>query len=214
MRKSLLILVLTFFFTAPAFSGTPYTEFKVGYLNPSDAKAGYIFGLNMGRMIDESVSWSFELNYFQKTFNKTTTVASEQDLQGNIIKTKQTEIDLTTRIIPLFLKLNFESPLGRRSPLYARGSAGIGWEFLWSKENNYLEKTFQTRYFNGFGWQVSGGLGFQISSSANLFADLFYNGSKVKRGEKKNELGYPTWQELNISGLGVRVGISIVGFGW
>jgi len=41
-----------------------------------------------------------------------------------------------------------------------------------------------------------------------------YNGSKVKRNEKTNEDGLPSWEELDISGFGIRAGVSIVGFGW
>ena len=49
---------------------------------------------------------------------------------------------------------------------------------------------------------------------ANLFVDGMYNSSKVKRNEGTTEAGLPTWEELDLSGLGVRVGVSIVGFGW
>jgi hypothetical protein len=195
------------------FSRAPFTELKVGYQNPADADAGYIFGANFGRMIDESLSWSFELNYFQKGYKRVTQI---EDLQLNGIdpSQKQLELEYRTHIIPFFLKINYEHALGYRSPFYARASAGLGWEMLWNKVDNYVSDTHKTRFYHGFGWQGAVGVGFAISTSANLFLDGIYNGSKVKRNESTNENGLPIWEELDISGLGIRVGVSIVGFGW
>ncbi|MEJ2634776.1 MAG: outer membrane beta-barrel protein [Calditrichia bacterium] len=214
MKKTSIVLLLLLAFSISGFARAPFTEFKVGYLNPKAAEGGYIFGFNVGRMIDESLSWSLELNYFQKGYRKQTTIDRSQTGNNETIETVQLEMDFKTRIVPVFVKLNYEHPLGYRSPLYARASAGLGWELLWNSEDNYVDKIHQTRFFNGFGWQLSGGVGFEISSSANFFADIFYNDAIVKRNQTKNELGLPTWDQLNISGLGVRLGVSIVGFGW
>ena len=213
MQRVIIVVIAFFLLTSIGFANTPFTEFKVGQYNPKDAKAGTIFGLNLGRMIDESISWSFELNYFQKSYDKNTVVYKETSPGGNTFTEVQTEVAYKTRIIPLFLKLNYEHPLAHRSPFYARASAGLGWELLWNKEDNYEEDYHKTRFFNGFGWTANAGVGFEISSSTNLFADLFYNGSTVKRNHTKNENGLPTWQEMDITGLGLRVGVSIVGFG-
>ena len=214
MKKTLLVSLLIFLFVSPSFARAPFTEFKVGYLSPNDAKAGYIFGINLGRMIDESLSWSFDFNYFQKGYKKTTTVNKYKTPGGLEIEQVQREMEFTTRIIPLFAKLNYEHPIGYKSPFYLRASAGLGWELLWNKEDNYVDDVHKTRFFHGFGWQGSAGFGMEISSSANFFVDAIYNGSTVKRNKKTTELGLPTWEELDISGFGFRVGVSIVGFGW
>jgi hypothetical protein len=208
-------ILLTVFIFLTTFAKAPYTEFKIGYFDPKAAKPGYIFGANLGRMIDESLSWSFELNYFQKSYNKETKV-EDIEIPGSGIdpEIKQLELSYKTIIVPIFLKLNYEHPLGKRSPFYARGSAGIGWELVWNKEDNYITKIHKTRFYHGFGWQGNLGIGLEMSSTSNLFADIMYNSSKPKRNEKKNEVGMPTWEELDISGFGIRVGVSIVGFGW
>ncbi len=213
MKKLALILTAILILTSAGFTKAPFTEFKIGFLNPEAAESGYIFGANFGRMIDESLSWSFELNYFQKSYRK---VTKEEDvfIPGGSAVIKQLELEYKTRIIPIFLKLNYEHPIGPRSPLYIRGSAGLGWEMAWNEEDNYQNDTHKTRFYHGFGWQANAGVGLEISSSANLFVDAFYNGSKVKRNQSKNDEGFPTWEELDISGLGIRLGVSIVGFGW
>ncbi|MEJ2535770.1 MAG: outer membrane beta-barrel protein [Calditrichia bacterium] len=215
MKKAILSLMFLVFFIQPGFSRAPFTEFKIGYFYPEDTDHGYLFGINAGRMIDESLSWSFEINYFQKGYKK---ITKKEDLYFGGIQPQQAELELEYRTImlPLYAKLNYEHPIAFKSPIYFRGSAGLGWEMVWNKANNYqvTPSTHETRFYNGFGWQATAGLGFEISSSANFFIDGFYNGSTVKRNSKTNDEGLPTWEELNVSGFGARVGISIVGFGW
>ncbi len=212
MKKFLIILFLLQM-TPYLYGNVPFSEFKVGYQDPADAKAGYIFGLNIGRMIDESLSWSFEFNYFQKTYKRITTL---EEIQVNDItpQLKQKELEYKTYMIPLFLKLNLENQLGYRSPFFLRASGGLGWQMVWNSEDNYITDEHSTRFYHGFGWQGSLGVGLQISSSANFFVDGVYNGSKVTRNQERNASGYPTWEELDLSGFGVRLGISILGFGW
>ncbi len=213
MKTMWMLLLVAGTFVA-LWARAPYTEIKVGYMDPKAAEAGYLFGMNTGRMIDESLSWSFEANYFQKTYRKETTIYQSRTASGITPETKQLEMDFVTRILPVFVKLNYEHPLGGRGPLYIRASGGIGWEMVWNNEKNYLEGYEQNRFYHGFGWQVSAGLGFEISSSANFFVDAFYNDSRAKRNQSTSEAGLPTWEELDISGMGVKVGVSIVGFGW
>ena len=213
MKKILLMLLFSAFLFS-ALASAPYTEFKVGYMNPNAAKAGYLFGMNLGRMIDESLSWSFEANYFQKGYKKVTTIYEYSTASGTHPDIKQLELEFTTRMIPVFAKLNYEHPLGINSPLYLRASAGLGWEMVWNNEKNYVDGVKKTRFYHGFGWQVSGGVSLAISSSANFFADIFYNNSTVKRNRTISADGLPTWEELDISGMGLKFGVSIVGFGW
>jgi hypothetical protein len=213
MKLKPAVLTILLFILSNSFAGAPFSEFKVGYLDPEDAKPGIIFGINLGRMIDESLSWSFEFNYYQKSYNRVTTV---DEIQLNQItpSIQQRELEYKTTMIPVFLKLNLEKQLGQSSPLFFRASGGLGWEMVWNREANYLTDEQSTRFYNGFGWQGNAGLGFQISSSANFFVDALYNGSKVSRNSTTSEDGLPTWEELDISGFGVRAGVSIVGFGW
>ena len=214
MKSKSMSLLIVLFLLSSSFAKGPFTELKVGYLDPEDAKPGLIWGINLGRMIDESLSWSFEFNYYQKSYTKITTVDDIQLPSGITPSEQQKELEYKTYMVPLFLKLNWERQLGQGSALYIRASGGLGWEMVWNKESNYETGDKSSRFYNGFGWQATAGLGFQISSSANLFVDGLYNGSKVSRNSSTSDIGLPTWEELDISGFGVRAGVSIVGFGW
>ncbi|MFZ0389203.1 MAG: hypothetical protein WAN36_02005, partial [Calditrichia bacterium] len=196
MKKTLLTLMLLMVFTGAALPQAPFSEFKFGILDPKDVnKSGYIYGVNLGRMIDESISWSFELNYFQKGYRKVTTVDKVTLPSGITVENKALELEYKTRILPLFAKLNYEHPIGYRSPFYMRAAVGLGWEMVWNEERIYLDNSQKTRFFHGFGWQGSGGIGVEISSSANFFIDAFYNGSTVKRNSSKSANGLQTWEE-------------------
>lgn len=207
-------IILIFAIFSQAFTRAPFTEVKFGYQDLADAEAGYILGFNIGKMIDESLSWSIEFNYYQKNYKKITDI-DDIELPGGLTPSqKQLEIEYTTHLLPLFIKINYENAIGYKSPFYVRASAGLGWEMLWNKVDNYLTDTHDTRFYHGFGWQASLGVGIAISSKANLFFDGIYNGSKVKRNKTTSEEGLPIWEELDISGFGLRIGVSIVGFGW
>lgn len=208
------VTVLLLLISGMAFAQVPYTEVKVGRMDPESSRAGNLFGITIGRTIDESLSYGVELNYFQKNFKDEVSVLVSEDGGIKVVE-KIRNFEQTTHILPILVKLNYEHPLGfRKSPVYLRASAGLGWEFVWNKENNYVDNIHKTRFFNGVGWQLSTGLGLAISSSGNAFIDLFYNDSRVKRNKVKNEVGLPTWEELNVSGFGIKVGVSLVGFGF
>ena len=215
MRKTMLFVWMMGILGLPlmGWAQAPYTEFKAGYWNPAGVKAGYLFGVHLGRMIDESLSWGVELNYFQRTYRKEDVVAKNVTQGGTQYETRIMTAEYTTRVLPVMAKLNYEHPIALHSPFFWRASVGLGWEFLWNNERNLELNMKDNRFFNGFGWQVAAGIGISISSSGNFFVDLFYNRSAVKSNRRIVE-GLPTWDELNLNGLGVKVGVSIVGFGW
>jgi hypothetical protein len=211
MKKIISLFVLVFALIGTSSAQLPYTEIKFGYFKPVDATDGYLFGVHLGRMIDESLSWGIEINYFRKTYQELTKVPDPTQQTNPNRVTKQ--LEFVTQILPIWAKLNYEHPIAPRSPFFLRASAGIGWEFVWNREDNYQDNISDTRFYNGFGWQLATGVGMEISSKAVLFLDAFYNGAKVKRGSD-NRAGLPTWEELDISGFGLKLGVSIVGFGW
>ena len=192
---------------------SPLTEFKIGVLNPSGVESGMFFGINSGRMIDEAVSWSISLDVFTDSYTKDmvidTTAASPG---GATITDNVTEIENSTVYIPLLVKLNYEKNM--ETGLVLRGGAGIGYAFMWLNENNYRDNIEETRFFSGLTYRFSAGLGIQISSSANLFLDAEYNGGDVSRNKGENSTGLPVRSEVDMSGLGLRIGISIFNFGF
>ncbi|MCB0291150.1 MAG: outer membrane beta-barrel protein [Calditrichaeota bacterium] len=191
----------------------PYAEFSIGSINPKDTGIGNVFGISTGRRLDDRLYWGINVNYFKTSYLKITTVA-DSGVGGINFSTKEVELDFTTRILSLHLLISYELKLGEDTPFYYRASAGAGGEFIWNNENNFLEDIDRTRFFNGFGWQLTTGLGLKISRAGVIFADILYHNATARKNRERNERGLPTFQEIDVSGFGARVGINIIGLGF
>lgn len=212
MKKSI-IFIISFFFISSLFAqNMPYSEFKAGLMNPKDAKTGWMFSYGTGKTIDEAFSWVVEFSLYAKRYSKVTAVDT---LLGDQISEvlKQKELDFSTYLLPILFKITFDKKTAPHSPLMLKGSAGLGYQFLWNREQNYLTKNKETRFYHGFAYQLSFGFGLEMSSSAVLFVEAFYHGGKVKRNKTKTEDGLPVWKEVNMGGPGIRFGINFVNFG-
>ncbi len=188
-----------------------YAEVKFGQLDPQDAAIGDFFGFSTGRMIDSRLSWGLELNIFKSTFRKQTVIA-EFDTAGIQFKEKQVELEFTTTIVPVFVVLAYDLPLGGRrssNPFRFRASGAIGWEFTWNTERNFREDISRRRFFSGLGWRLSSGLGIKISEAGILFFDVVYNDANVTRSHDRNEAGLPIFQVMDVSGFGFFFGLNI-----
>jgi hypothetical protein len=84
---------------------------------------------------------------------------------------------------------------------------GLGYSFLWSNEKNYEKKSNETRSYNGFTWQAGAGIYYDIGSRSTFLADLFYTNGTVGRDVKSSTAGLPVEERVDLSGLGVRVGV-------
>ena len=207
MKNRNRIFLLALFISANmAIAQNPFTEFKLGVFAPSGVESGIFFGVNTGRMIDEAVSFSVAVDMY------TNSSTQESEIFQGEEPTIVTEIENSTYYFPVLVKLNYERNL--QSGMVIRGSAGIGYSFMWVNENNYLENINQTRYYSGLAWRMAGGIGIQISSSSNLFVDLAYNSSKVSRDKGENAQGLPTRTEIDMSGFSFRIGVSIFNLGF
>lgn len=191
-----------------------YTEIKGGIFDPQQkgAKSGFIFSYGTGKTIDEAFSWMIDFSLYAKNYTSTAVVDT---LPGNqfdefvVVK----DLEISTYLLPVLLKITFDKKIAPRSPLVLKGSAGLGYQFLWNREMNYIEKEKKSRFYHGFTYEFSLGAGLHMSSSAILFAEIFYHGGKVKRNRSTTEEGLPTWNEVDMSGKGIRIGINFVNFG-
>ncbi len=182
---------------------------KIGTFNPKDAKSGFIFGFNHGMVIDERVDVGFSADLFRKTYKKDVQIASQEYAQGINEKTYQRELEFTTMVIPLMATIDLKIPISDYRPapyLYLHG--GLGWEMMFNSEKNYVDNTKESRFYNGFGYMIGAGMLYELGSSSAIIAELGYNGCRVSRDQKKVQ-GLPVWDEVNVSGLMLRLGIRL-----
>jgi hypothetical protein len=185
-----------------------FNEFRVGQLDPQDTDIGTMFGFGFGNGIDDRLYWGIEGNYFWSSFIKSTTVPDSIS-EGTIISREEVELDFSTSILTLFFSFYYDYPMTQDNSFYFRASAGAGWEFMWSKEKNFVKNKTRKRQFNSPGFQLSAGLGLKISTTGIIFADIVYNEAIVKTGEFRTEEGLPVFEQIDISGFGVRIGLKL-----
>ncbi len=199
-----LIAIMGFFVTssvqAQALSAT---TLKAGYFNPKGAKAGFIFGGNYSWIVDEAVDIGIGVDYFRKTHTEETTIAEQVSDDGIVENEIRTDAEFTTNILPVYGVVNIKFPAGRYLDYFASG--GLGYSMLFSKETVYGDNS-TSRFYSGFKWIVGGGIMYRVGSRSSFIAEAFYDGTKVSR-DKKNDEDSPTRYEVDLSGIGFRVGV-------
>ena len=209
MKKIWMIAIL-FIFCTVLVAQNKSTELHVGLLIPKGAKTGFIGGLNLGKSIDENISWGIEIDCYTKSYTKETTIADS--IQGNaVVSTRLTEIENSILMLPVYFKLIFNTQVNPKYLL--RLSGGVGYEVLWNKMNNYILKDRETRFYSGFTWQLGLGISTQLSRATDAFLDIIYHNGTPSRSEDNPEVGLPVKQEISMSGVIFRVGIRIYSFG-
>ena len=211
MRKEFKVLLTVLVFIAgqqiASAQGLRVTTFKLGYFNPKDTKSGFIFGANFGSAIDENVDIGIGIDFFHRNYTEDKKVAERVSPGGVVESTIQRELEFTTTILPIMgtitVKISPEYPFS----YYIGG--GLGYELLFNKERNYQEGVSESRFYHGFSWLVNGGVLYRIGSRSAFLGEVFYNGATVHRGKGKTTEGLPIWEEVNLSGLGVRFGIRL-----
>ena len=211
-RTSIIILAVILLFV---FMTVPETyaqrgkslSVRVGYLNPKDAKSGFSIGGSLSGVVDEAVQIGLGFDFFRKTYTKTSHVATQDYASGINEETIQKEVEYTTTILPIMAELLVKIPGGWSHSYFIRG--GLGYELLWNKESNYVDDKSESRFYSGFAWQVGVGIMYKLGRVSSLFAEGIYNSAEVSRGESETPAGLPVWQEVDLSGFGVRVGVNM-----
>jgi hypothetical protein len=181
------------------------TTLKVGYFDPKGSKAGFLFGGGYSWIVDESVDIGIAVDYFRRNYTAEAKIAKSVSADGTVEEEIKTEAEFTTNILPSYGLINVKFPASYNLDYFLSGS--LGYEMLFSKEQTYGENAFQkTRYYSGFKWMASGGIMYRVGTRSSFLAEIFYDGTKVSR-DKKGEVGAPVRYEVDLSGIGFRIGI-------
>jgi hypothetical protein len=213
MRRAL-IGIVTFIITL--FAITASTAFadkesaytlRVSYYEPNDAAPGFAFGGSAGRSFDGIVTLGIGTDVYVKNFVRDTPVATQEYESGINTTTIQREVQYTTVIFPIMAELTVKIPIVWK--LAAFGHGGLGFEFLWNKEQNFDTGEVDSRWFAGWTWLGGAGLQLKLGNDTALYAEGFYKRSRVRRNQKEITEGLPVFEEVDLSGLGIRMGIAL-----
>lgn len=178
---------------------------KVGFYMPSGAKSGMILGYQMGKTVDERVSFGFGADLYFRNYIKEVEIDTSGIDLGTVY-TKRVDIDFSSYMLPIQANIIINMPVdvSGMSP-YLGG--GLGYAMLLNREVNYINDDTDLRFFSSFVWNISGGLEYELGRNSAARFELFYNRALMKGSRDKTEAGFPVYDELNMSGLGIRLGL-------
>jgi hypothetical protein len=206
MKKIIFLLVLfLLLFPAALFAQSTILGLNGGMLFPEDTESGAIIGLSWGQMLDQNISWEIEGDYFWRTYTEEMTVeVSGGTTQSSTIVT---EIENSTRMLPLFFKVSYLTQILPKLDLKLGG--GLGYLFLWNNDTNYKLDVESSESYSGFAWQLSAGISFPISRAADFYGEGAYLFSSPSTDAGTTPDGLPKRTEVDMSGIWLRLGLRL-----
>jgi hypothetical protein len=194
-----------------AYAQEKFVEFQGGVLIPNDAKTGFIGGVSFGRMIDQSVGWGIELNYYRKSYSKESTyqLPGEGQVEPVIVTT---EFENATTMLPVYLKLMLNTQIAPGLDLRLAG--GAGYEFMWNSVTDHKQDIDESHFYTGFTWLAGAGLSMPISMSTDIYLEANYHSGSPSRDATTPVEGLPARTEVDMSGFIIRLGIRLYSIGF
>ncbi len=213
MKKTLIIMAVMLLLI-PTLHANKGLNVRLGFLSPSATKIGIFPGISYGFNIDNIVDMGIGGDFFYRNERQTRTISVSETPGGTEVEQKQVGSDLTTYYVPLMAAVRIGVPVDL--PVIPYGGVGLGWGLLWEKvfiaEDTTVEppneKIDEVNFYNGFNWSVQLGAKYPLSENASFYGETFYNGGKMKKDIERGAEGI-TWDEINMSGLGLRLGIEV-----
>jgi opacity protein-like surface antigen len=182
------------------------------YFKPSGVEGGggAMLSLGLGQRVDEMVMATIQLDYFNKTFKKQTTVPVDT-AAGSIVSVENRSVDFehSVKYFPLTAGVVVTLPMGGRVNPFLEGRLGYGLarvSYSYSAEVVTASKPNDGTY-SGFGWRVGGGARLKLGFRSALLAGVYYNGNTVSKSQAEN-----LFTDLKMSGLGFGAGLELSGF--
>ena len=200
-----------FLFSAGAvYAQNSLSYIQVGSFNPKAADSGLMIGLGTAKMVDERVELGVSLDLFISERLDETDSTYYDTAYGADVTQKLTLFKSNLIMIPLMAYVNIKMPV--EFPVVPYLSGSIGYDFVWNKFDDYQLNKDGTKFYGGFGWKIAIGGMYPLGSRSAFNAEIFYHGGKPTRNE--DSIGnLPIRSEVDMSGLGVVVGLKFGGFG-
>lgn len=182
---------------------------EVGFYNPKDSKTSFIFGYEKHADVDERVTILFSSNFFYRSFTEDRSIGIVGDGNSSTVTVKRSS-ELKTYYLPFLIGGRVSFPEITPNPFIGGGVGwGIAWESVYiAKTGEMLKSIDDVKFYNGFTWQINTGAQYPLGSKTDVYVKLFYNGSTLSRDRKKTDTGI-TWDEINMSGLGLSLGLKL-----
>ena len=204
------VCIVLLLVSASAFAGQgKEISLRVSYYEPEDADTGFAIGGSFGTAFNENVAISIGTDVYFKNYEQRTAVASET---GPNWESTLYTTDISYRSLAIPLLLEVKANINIIGPLSIFGHAGGGYEVFWVREQNSSSGESNSKFFGGWVWVAGVGPSFKLGHDSWIFVEGYYTGAKVKRNRRDLTVGLPVFQEVDLSGFGIRAGITTMSF--
>lgn len=207
--KRLMLLLTLMCFSMGLLLAVNQSSFRFGFYGPSDSNAGMMLGASRGTFVDERVEIFGSGDFFFRTYTQDKKINTTTTPGGSEISTIKRSADISTYYLPLMGNIRVKFPYNKTFSPYVGG--GIGWSMAWEDvfiaEDSLTSKIDDVNFFNGFAANLNSGVILPLGSKSDVYFEAFYNWSNCKRNQKETSAGI-FWDELNMSGLGIRMGLA------
>lgn len=214
MKKFLLFLFISSLTMSCLFADRGM-NIRLGFLSPSATKTGIFPGFSYGFNIDNIIDMGLGFDYYYSSDREVREISVEDTANnGAEVVTKQASSDFTTYYVPLLATVRVGVPIDL--PVIPYGGVGLGWGLLWedvfiaedTTEDPPNERIDEVNFYNGFNWALQLGAKYLLTPNASFYGEAFYNGGRMKKNIERGAEGI-TWDEINMSGFGLRIGIEV-----
>jgi len=177
--------------------------FDVSYYIPSDPNSGVMWNLDFIKVVDEKVDLNFSTSLFLRdsSYGNRTSSGSGHSSGNSAIASEV----VSTGYMPFMI--GFRAKIADYNGIIPFAGGGIGWGFSWDSVDT-ISSGSDTRFFSGLAWQLNAGATYPFGSSSELYGKVFWNGSDWT-GSKDKDASVFTWHTLDMSGLGIGLGIRL-----
>jgi hypothetical protein len=180
------------------------TQVHVGFLDPTDGlSTGFMGGFRMGPQVDPRVQIGLGMDWWHASDLVTGPLPGGHSPEQFVLH--RTGADL----LPVLAFVQVSGDENMRVIPY--GGFGVGYEWLFVTDNDYVNNVSLERTFGGLGWQVWGGAGLPLGGRARINGEVFYNSSEVGSDTDVfvDGFGAATVRDVrNMNGLGMRFGVA------
>lgn len=180
-----------------------------GVLNPKATDSGLMIHVNSSRVFDDKVDFGVSLDFFSKTAEQEETVITGTDPSGADYDVIQTSMESHIYMFPVMAEVAVRVPM--EFPLTPLVKAGLGYALLWNSFDNYETGEGETKFYGGLCYRLTLGGMYRLGHSSAFTVEAFYNGCKTTRSEESG-IGLPTRTEVDMSGMGIMIGLRLGGF--
>jgi len=181
-------------------------EVRGGFYDSQDvSKNDWTIGIKTSGHVAPSLMLGFSADLQRRENSGRQVTSSYIDPAGHVVTTTTTSAENESNLWPLMGTLEFHLPAGGIDP-YVGG--GAGWEFLNVQAFDANTGLYYSADYDGFGYQVFGGLRLPLGPRAKFSGEVYWNGATVDRNFYDPYTGLSFEENVNVDGGGGRAGLS------